>query len=148
MHFTTTRTPFCPTFEDRTPPSDATIWRISLSASLAFKLLCDIGHLYPTHAHRPRVGAMLENDGAWTLYCWPRATPDSHLLLLMLGYGAARLADASRWHGQAWLTGDLLGKVLATLATRAYWDMTVADPKLTRDERPGWLLKLPQAGRP
>lgn len=110
-----------PTFEDRRPPRDATIWRVSLSAPLAFKLLCDVGHLYPSADWRPRVGAMLEVDGAWTLYLWPKADPDSALLLLMVSYGAARLADASRWSGQAWVSGDLLGKILAAIATREYW---------------------------
>lgn len=147
-HFTTTtRTPFMPTFEDRQVALDATIWRISLSASRAFKLICDIGHLYPSPGWRPRVGAMLEADGAWTLYLWPKVDPDSALLMLMLDYGAARLADASRWSGQAWLTGDLLGKVLAALATRDYWDLT-RDPKLLADERPGYLLSLPQQAQP
>lgn len=112
-----------PMFEDRQPPRDATIWRISLTAALAFKLICDIGHLYPTHEHRPRVGAMLEADGGLTLYVWPRFNPDSRLLLLMLNYSGTRLADASRWHGQAWLTGDLLAKVLAVLVSRQHWEM-------------------------
>lgn len=113
-----------PLFEDRRPPRDATIWRISLSPTLAFKLICDIGHLYPSPDWRPRVGAMLEVDGSWTLYLWPRFEPNGALLLLMLDYGAARLADASRWHGQAWVSGDLLAKVLAVLAHKAHWEFT------------------------
>jgi hypothetical protein len=112
-----------PAFEDRQPPRDATIWRISLTAACAFKLICDIGHLYPTHEHRPRVGAMLEYDGALTLYVWPRVDPDSQLLLLMLSYSGTRLADASRWHGQTWLSGDLLARVLAVLAARTHFEM-------------------------
>lgn len=126
-----------PLFEDRRPGLDATIWRISLSPSQAFKLLCDIGHLYPSHEWRPRVGAMLEADSAWTLYLWPKVDPDSALLLLLLSYGAARLCDASRWAGQCWLTGDRLARSLAVLAHRA-----CADPKLLADERPGYLLSL------
>lgn len=118
MYFTTLPHPFTPTFEDREPPKDALIWRISLSAPQAFKLICDIGHLYVSPDWRPRIGAMLEADGAWTLYCWPRFNPDSRLLILMLEYGAARLADASRWHGQAWVSGDCLAKVLAILSAR------------------------------
>lgn len=148
QHSTTnTLTPFHPTFEDRQPAPDATIWRISLSASRAFTLLCDIGHLYPDWRQRPRAGAMLETDGAWTLYLWPQCDPDSRLLLLMLSYGAARLADASRWSGLVWLTGDLLYRVLAVLAERAYVDMTIDEPRLLRDERNGWLLRLPNAGK-
>jgi hypothetical protein len=133
MHCTILR---APTFEDRQPPKLATIWRISLSPSRAFKLLCDIGHLYPTWELRPRVGAMLEHDGAWTLYLWPKADPDSALLMLMLDYGAARLADASRWYGQAWVSGDLLYKILAVLAERACFDFT--------PERAAARLSLPQ----
>ena len=133
MHTLTT-----PTFEDRQPPRDATIWRISLSATRAFKLLCDIGHLYPSWELRPRVGAMLEADGAWTLYLWPKVDPDSRLLMLMLDYGAARLADASRWTGEAWVSGDLLYKILAVVAERAYFNFN-----LTRDERMDYLLSLP-----
>lgn len=143
IHSITTLGLFTPTFEDRQPPKDATVWRISLSPSRAFKLICDIGHLYPTWEQRPRVGGMLEADGAWTLYLWPKVDSDSHLLMLLLEYGAARLADASRWTGDAWVTGDLLAKVLATLATRAYWDMG-AGPGLLRDEQVGHLLSLPK----
>lgn len=128
-----------PDFERGRPPQDATIWRISLSASRAFTLICDIGHLYPSHEWRPQIGAMLENDGAWTLYIWPKANPDSALLLLMLRYGAARLADASRWHGQAWVSGDLLAKVLAVLAYRAH---LAAPARVLRDEQPSYLLGL------
>lgn len=141
MHSTTTMEPFMPAFDGRRPTKDATIWRVSLSASLAFKLICDIGHLYPSPDWRPRIGAMLEADGAWTIYCWPKVDPDSALLLLMLDYGATRLADASRWVGDAWVTGDLLGKVLAALAAREYFDMT-PDRKMLADERPGYLLSL------
>lgn len=151
LHSITTLPQFAPTFSDgenrahdRVPQKDATIWRVSLSASLAFKLICDIGHLYPHWEQRPRVGAMLEADGAWTIYCWPRADPDSQLLLLMLGYGSTRLADASRWTGHAWVTGNLLGKVLAALAMRAYWDMTTR----TADDRLSWIMALPKAGKP
>ena len=132
-----------PMFGDRRPPPDATIWRVSLSASLAFKLICDIEHAYADPKWRPRIGAMLEHDGAWSLYVWPRFDPDSALLLVMLGYGAARLADCSRWQGQAWVSGELLGKVLAVLATRAYWNMTM-EPKVLSDELPGLLLKMPR----
>ncbi len=107
-----------PLFEDRRPGLDATIWRISLSPTRAFTLVCDLGHLYHAHEFRPRVGAMLEADGAWTIYLWSRFRPDSALLLLLLDYGAARLADASRWCGECWLTGDLLYKTLAVLAHR------------------------------
>lgn len=131
-----------PTFDDRQPPRNATIWRISLSATRAFKLLCDIGHLYPSHDWCPRVGAMLEHDGAWTLYLWPKVDPDSRLLMLLLDYGAARLADTSRWIGQAWVSGDILYKILAVLSERAYFDLT-ADPRLTRDEQIDYLLALP-----
>jgi hypothetical protein len=138
-----------PAFDRTYPPRDATIWRVSLSASRAFKLLCDIEHHYPSPIWHPRIGGMLEQDGAWTLYLWPKADPDSALLLLMLGYGAARLCDAIRWTGQAWVTGDLLGKVLAKLATRAHWDFAerVADrywrePLLASDDVPGYLLSL------
>lgn len=130
-----------PALEDRRPPQNATIWRISLSAPLAFKLICDIGHLYPSCDWRPRIGAMLERDGAWTLYLWPRANPDSALLLLLLDYGATRLADAGKWHGQAWITGDLLYKVLAVVAERAHWNMA-REPRLLTDEVPGYLLGL------
>lgn len=137
-----------PEFERGRPPRHATIWRISLRPSRAFMLLCDIGYLYACHTQRPRVGAMLENDGAWTLYLWPRYDPDSPLLLLLVQYGAARLADASRWHGQAWITGDLLYKVLAVASERAHWDLTPDEPRLLRDERNGWLRRLPKEGRP
>ena len=133
-----------PTFDDRRPDLNATIWRISLSPSLAFKLLCDIGHLYPHHTKRPRVGAMIEHDGAITLYLWPQHDPDSALLMLALTYGAARLCDASRWCGQAWITGDLLGKVLAALANKQYWDLH-PDPPLLADEVASYLLRLPRA---
>jgi hypothetical protein len=109
-----------PVFEDRRPTPDSLIWRVTLPEIQAFRLLCDIGHLYVSSAQRPRVGAMLEADGRFTIYLWPKATPDSRLLLTMLDYGAARLADSSRWAGQAWITGDLLYKVLATLAQRRY----------------------------
>lgn len=136
-----------PMFDDRRPGLDATIWRISLSPSRAFTLICDIGHLYPTYELRPRLGAMLEADGSITLYLWPRFHPDSALLMLLLDYGAARLADASRWCGQAWITGDLLAKVLAVLAHRACCVSTTSPPRL-RDEAPGWLLSLPRQGRP
>jgi len=136
-----------PEFERGRPPRNATIWRISLSAPRAFKLLCDIGHLYPGWQMRPRVGAMLENDGAWTLYLWPFADPDSRLLMLLLTYGAARLADASRWYGQAWITGDLLYKVLAVASERAYWDMS-PEPKPLRDARNSWLLRLSRQVEP
>lgn len=123
------------------PPRDAPIWRISLSPAAAFKLLCDIGHLYPGPHWRPRAGGMLERDGAITLYLWPKVDPDSRLLMLMLDYGAARLCDASRWTGEAWISGDLLYRVLAALAMRDHWRMT-ADPRLLADERPGYLLSL------
>jgi len=132
-----------PDFDDRAPQKDATIHRVSLSPSRAFKLLCDIGHLYPSPDWRPRVGAMLEADGAWTLYLWPKADPDSALLLLLISYGAVRLADASRWHGQAWVSGDLLYKMLAVAAERAYWDLSF-EPRVLRDERSGYLLALPK----
>jgi hypothetical protein len=61
---------------------------------------------------------MLEADGAITIYLWPRFYPDSGLLMLLLDYGAARLANAGRWTGQAWITGDLLSRVLAVLSHR------------------------------
>lgn len=142
MHSITHRTPFLPTFEDRQPSPDATIWRIRLSVSLAFKLICDIEHAYAHPQWRPRIGAMLEENGSWTLYVWPRIDPDSQLLLLMLDYGAARFADASRWTGQAWVTGELLARVLAALATRDHWDMA-REPTLLRDDVPGYVLRLP-----
>jgi hypothetical protein len=108
-----------PTFEDRRPPRDALVWRVTLSPDRAFRLICDIGHLYPSHLQRPRVGAMLEMSGAWAVYLWPRTEPDSRLLLLLMDYGAARRCDLDRWHGQTWLTGDLLCRVLAALAFRS-----------------------------
>lgn len=124
-------------FDRTVPPLDATIWRISLRAGLAFKLICDISHLYPSRDWTPRIGGMLELDGAITLYLWPHASPDSALLLLLLDYGAARLVDASQWHGQAWIAGDLLGKVLAVIAAREHWNLTMLS-----DEVPGYLLSL------
>lgn len=141
MHSITTCTPFYPTFDDNKQPSpDATIWRISLSAARAFQLICDIEHAYANPGHRPRVGGMLEADGAWTVYLWPRISPDSQLPLLMIDkYGAVRLADVKRWHGEAWVTGDKLGKILVTIATREYWE-----PRLLADEVSGYLLSLPR----
>lgn len=109
-----------PTFDGRRPPRDALVWRVTLTAGRAFRLICDIGHLYPSHEARPRVGAMLESSGQWAIYLWPKTEPDSRLLLLLMDYGAARRADLACWHGQAWLTGDLLGKVLACLVQRDY----------------------------
>lgn len=132
-----------PAFDGKRPGLDATIWRISLSAPRAFKLLCDIGHLYPHHTQRPRVGAMIEHDGAITLYLWPQHDPDSALLLLALSYGAARLADASRWCGQMWVTGDLLGKVLAVLATRQHFNFS-PERRILADELPSYLLSQPR----
>lgn len=133
-----------PDFERGRPPRDALIWRISLSASRAFTLICDIGHLYPSHEWRPQVGAMLEADGAWTLYVWPRTYTDSALLLLMIRYGATRLADASHWHGEAWVSGDLLAKIFAALAYRA----SVAEEAASRAPRSSWLAELVAGGKP
>ena len=155
-HFTTKRRGCCVTLHGmppfardehiatHRPPHHATIWRVSLSPAVAFRLICDIGHLYPVYERRPRVGGMLEDDGVITLYIWPSVDPDSPLLMLMINYGTTRLADASHWNGQAWIAGDLLAKVLAHLAHRDHWRMINHDPRLLADERPGHLLAQPR----
>ena len=110
---------FRPHFDDTTPPDDALIWCVRVDPETALSALDDLRGLYLMgDALSPRVAGMLETDGDVTLYLWPRVIPDARLLLVLLDYGAARVADLGRLHGECWISGELLGRVLAAIATK------------------------------
>ncbi len=103
-------------FDDRAAPPDARLLTVRCSALAALQVLADIDHHYISPNALPRAAAAVQNDGTVELWLWPRTDQAGALIFFLLRVGRPVVKTAADVVGEAWVSGDMLGRTLAGLA--------------------------------